>query len=259
MKDLFSVKEKTVVITGGSSGIGAMIANGFIQNGAKIYITSRKLGALEEQQKNLSSYGECISIQSDLSNSDGINQFYSEIQNHEEKIDVLINNAGTAWASSFDESPEKGWDKVMDINLKSVFFLTQKFLPLLKKSGSKNDPARVINIASINGLTHPLMPTYSYSSSKSALIHLTRHLGADLAKYNININAIAPGFFPSKMTSHIAENESLSAQVIDRIPIKRMGAPEDIAGTAIYLSSKASSWMCGETIVVDGGMVSASG
>ena len=147
----------------------------------------------------------------------------------------------------------------MDINLKSVFFLTQKFLPLLKKSGSKNDPARVINIASINGLTHPLMPTYSYSSSKSALIHLTRHLGADLAKYNININAIAPGFFPSKMTSHIAENESLSAQVIDRIPIKRMGAPEDIAGTAIYLSSKASSWMCGETIVVDGGMVSASG
>ena len=259
MKDLFSVKEKTVVITGGSSGIGAMIANGFIQNGAKIYITSRKIGALEEQQKNLSSYGECISIQSDLSNSDGIHQFYSEIKNREEKIDVLINNAGTAWASSFDEFPEKGWDKVMDINLKSVFFLTQKFLPLLKKSGSKNDPARVINIASINGLTHPLMPTYSYSSSKSALIHLTRHLGADLAKYNININAIAPGFFPSKMTSHIAENESLSAQVIDRIPIKRMGAPEDIAGTAIYLSSKASSWMCGETIVVDGGMVSASG
>jgi len=149
MKDLFSVKEKTVVITGGSSGIGAMIANGFIQNGAKIYITSRKAGALEEQQKNLSSYGECISIQSDLSNSDGINQFYSEIKNHEEKIDVLINNAGTAWASSFDEFPEKGWDKVMDINLKSVFFLTQKFLPLLKKSGSKNDPARVINIASI--------------------------------------------------------------------------------------------------------------
>jgi len=259
MKDLFSVKEKTVVITGGSSGIGAMIANGFIQNGAKIYITSRKVGALEEQQKNLSSYGECISIQSDLSNSDGINHFYSEIKNREEKIDVLINNAGTAWASSFDEFPEKGWDKVMDINLKSVFFLTQKFLPLLKKSGSKNDPARVINIASINGLTHPLMPTYSYSSSKSALIHLTRHLGADLAKYNININAIAPGFFPSKMTSHIAENESLSAQVIDRIPIKRMGAPEDIAGTAIYLSSKASSWMCGETIVVDGGMISASG
>lgn len=115
MKDLFSVKEKTVVITGGSSGIGAMIANGFIQNGAKIYITSRKLGALEEQQKNLSSYGECISIQSDLSNSDGINQFYSEIKNHEEKIDVLINNAGTVWASSFDEFPEKGWDKVMDI------------------------------------------------------------------------------------------------------------------------------------------------
>ena len=154
MKDLFSVKEKTVVITGGSSGIGAMIANGFIQNGAKIYITSRKAGALEEQQKNLSSYGECISIQSDLSNSDGINQFYSEIKNHEEKIDVLINNAGTAWASSFDEFPEKGWDKVMDINLKSVFFLTQKFLPLLKKSGSKNDPARVPP-ASINILLQP--------------------------------------------------------------------------------------------------------
>ena len=259
MHDLFKIKGKTAVITGGSSGIGAMIADGFVQNGAKIYICSRKKDALVEMSEKLSSLGECISIQSDLSNIDGINRLFKEIETREEKIDILINNAGTAWATPVDDFPEKGWDKVMDINLKSVFFLIQKFLPLLRRSGKKTDPARVVNIASINGITHPLLPTYSYSSSKSALIQLTRHLGADLAKDNININAIAPGYFPSKMTSHIASNEHLSAEVLKRIPIKRMGSPEDIAGTAIYLCSRASSWVCGQTIVVDGGMVSASG
>ena len=261
IQELFNVDGKTALITGGSRGIGEMIAAGFLANGVKVYITARKEAPLIEKAKELSDKfnGECIAIPCDLSNMEGIKKLASDYISYEDSLDILVNNAGAAWGEPYENFSEKGWDKVMDINLKSVFFLTQKLLPLLKKAGSKNDPARIINIASINGLTHPLMPTYSYSSSKSALIHLTRHLGADLAKYNININAIAPGFFPSKMTSHIAENESLSAQVIERIPIKRMGAPEDIAGTAIYLSSKASSWMCGETIVVDGGMVSASG
>ena len=259
MKNLFSIQGKTAIITGGSSGIGAMIAEAFVQNGVKTYITSRKADALKEKCGEFSLDGECIAIQSDLSDNDGINALYKEICSHESKIDILINNAGTAWASPFEDFPEKGWDKVMDINLKSPFFLTQKFLPLLKKSGKEDDPSRVINIASINGITHPLMPTYSYSSSKSALIHLTRHLGADMARNNINVNAIAPGFFPSKMTSHIANNEALSAEVIKKIPIKRMGSPEDIAGTAMYLCSRASSWVCGQTIVVDGGMIAASG
>ena len=225
MKDLFSVKEKNCCYNRWLKWNWCNDSQWVYSKWCKNIHHIKKIRSFgRTAKKSIFLWRMHLSIQSDLSNSDGINQFYSEIQNREEKIDVLINNAGTAWASSFDEFPEKGWDKVMDINLKSVFFLTQKFLPLLKKSGSKNDPARVINIASINGLTHPLMPTYSYSSSKSALIHLTRHLGADLAKYNININAIAPGFFPSKMTSHIAENESLSAQVIDGIPIKRMGS-----------------------------------
>ena len=138
-------------------------------------------------------------------------------------------------------------------------FVTSRHETFYLAAGNEDDPSRIINIASINGITHPLMPTYSYSSSKSALIHLTRHLGADLARNNINVNAIAPGFFPSKMTSHIAKNEALSAEVIKKIPIKRMGSPEDIAGTAMYLCSRASSWVCGQTIVVDGGMIAASG
>ena len=253
MKNLFSIEGKTAIITGGSSGIGAMIAEAFVQNGVKTYITSRKADALEEKRKEFSSNGKCIAIQSDLSDTDGINRLFEEIGSYESKIDILINNAGTAWASSFEDFPEKGWDKVMDINLKSPFFLTQKFLPLLKKSGKEDNPSRVINIASINGITHPLMPTYSYSSSKSALIHLTRHLGADMARYNINVNAIAPGFFPSKMTSHIAKNEALSSEVIKKIPIKRMGSPEDIAGTIDMLLNSEADFINCSIIYCDGG------
>jgi len=259
MGNLFSLSGKKAIITGGSSGIGAMIAKSFVQNGVKTYITSRKREALEEKAKEFSNYGECIALQSDLSSNKGILEFVRAISELESGIDILVNNAGTSWGASIEEFPEHGWDKVMDINLKSIFFLTQKLLPLLKISGTPEDPARVINIASINGITHPNMPTYSYSSSKAAVIQLTRHMGADLAKENININGIAPGYFPSKMTSHIEHDEKMTEFVLDRIPIRRMGKPEDIAGAAIYLSAIASSWVCGETIVVDGGMVAAAG
>lgn len=259
MNNLFSLNGKTAVITGGSSGIGAMIAKSFVENGVKTYITSRKQNALEEKAKEFSHYGECIALQSDLSSNKGIIEFVNTIGRLENSMDILVNNAGTSWSAPIVGFPEHGWDKVMDINLKSVFFLTQQLLPLLKSAGNKKDPSRVINIASINGITHPNMPTYSYSSSKAAVIHLTKHMGADLARENININGIAPGYFPSKMTSFIEHDEEMTRMVLNKIPIRRMGEPDDIAGAAIYLSSKASSWICGQTIVVDGGMVAAAG
>lgn len=259
MKNLFSLEGKIAIVTGGSSGIGAMIAESFVRNGVKTYITSRKEEVLQNTAREFSKFGECIAISADLSEREGILKFIKEINTIENKIDILINNAGTSWGASIEKFPEQGWDKVMDINLKSIFFLTQQCIPLLKLAGNKETPARVVNIASINGITHPNMPTYSYSSSKAAVIQLTRHMGADLAKDFININGIAPGYFPSKMTAFVEQDAEMQKMVLDKIPLGRMGKTEDIAGAAIYLCSEASSWICGQTIVVDGGMVAGAG
>ncbi len=258
MQDLFNVAGKTAVVTGGSSGIGAMMAKGLLFNGAKVYITARKLERLEAMAKELSEFGECVAIQADMSKVEGIEAFVAEVSKHETSIDILINNAGANWAAPIDQFPEKGWDKVMDINIKSIFFSTQKFLPLLKAAGSAEDPARVINIASINGIRNSGMPTYAYSASKSGVIHLTEHLATDLAFANINVNAIAPGLFPSDMTKQIVENDGMVNAAVKQIPRGRMGQPEDIAGTAIYLSSRASAWLTGKTIALDGGMISTA-
>mgnify|MGYP001818062989 FL=1 len=249
MKNLFDVSGKVAVVTGGSRGIGAMIARGFVENGVKVYITSRKEEELRAAEAELSSLGECVAIPSDLSTMDGVSAFAQEITEREGKLDILVNNAGASWGATLDEFPENGWDKIMDLNVKSLFFLTQKLLPSLRAAGSDEDPARVINIGSINGFTNPHMDNYSYSASKAAVHHLTRHLAADLAPEYINVNAIAPGFFPSKMTAHMLEDKALVA----KIPRGRMGNPEDAAGTAIYLCSRASAWVCGHTLALDGG------
>ena len=256
MKSLFDVQGKVAVVTGGSSGIGAMMARGLIENGAKVYITARKEERLMAKAAELSELGECIAIPADLSNVEGIEALVAAVSEREDKIDILINNAGANWSASIEDFPEKGWDKVMDINIKSIFFATQKFLPLLKASGSADEPARVINIASINGIRNSGMPTYAYTASKSGVINLTEHLATDLAPYNINVNAIAPGFFPSNMTKQIVENDGMTKTAISQIPRGRMGAPEDIAGTALFLCSRASSWMIGQALVLDGGMIS---
>ena len=256
MKSLFDVQGKVAVVTGGSSGIGAMMARGLIENGARVYITARKEERLMAKAAELSELGECIAIPADLSNVEGIEALVAAISEREDKIDILINNAGANWSASIEDFPEKGWDKVMDINIKSIFFATQKFLPLLKASGSADEPARVINIASINGIRNSGMPTYAYTASKSGVINLTEHLATDLAPYNINVNAIAPGFFPSNMTKQIVENDGMTKMAISQIPRGRMGAPEDIAGTALFLCSRASSWMIGQALVLDGGMIS---
>ena len=258
MKTLFDVAGKVAIVSGGSSGIGAMMARGFLENGAKVYITARKAERLMAMAEELSKFGECIAIPSDMSSVEGIASFVAEVSKHESKVDILINNAGASWSASIEDFPENGWDKVMDINIKSVFFTIQKFLPLLKAAGNSDQPARVINIASINGLRNSGMTTYSYTASKSGVILLTEHLATDLASQGINVNAIAPGFFPSNMTKHIVENDEMNDEALSKIPRGRMGKPEDIAGTAIFLCSPASSWITGETIVLDGGMVATA-
>ena len=259
MKNLFNVAGKIAVITGGSRGIGAMMAQGLLENGAKVYITARKEAELNAAQTTLGELGECIAICSDLSSHEGVIAFADEIKKREEKIDILINNAGASWGAKFEDFTEANWDKVMNLNTKSVFFLTQQLAPALKNSASDEDPARVINIASVNGFTHPGMNTYSYSSSKAAVIHLTKHLAVDLSSDNINVNAIAPGFFPSNMTAFMANDENVLAQLKTTIPRGRMGDAKDAAGAAIYLSSRATAWMTGHTLILDGGQVAAAG
>ncbi len=247
MKNLFDIAGKVAVVTGGSRGIGAMIARGFVENGAKTYICSRTIEQATETAETLSEYGDCIAFQADLSSLAGIEKFVGEISAREEKIDILVNNAGAVWAAPIDDFPESGWDKVMDINVKSVFFLTQKFLPLLRESSM----GRIINIASVDGLSVPQFETYSYSASKAAVIHMTHVLAKRLAKDNITVNAIAPGAFPSEMTKVVLARHK--QMMLDQVPLGRIGEPEDMAGAAIYLASRASAYVTGITLTVDGG------
>jgi 2-deoxy-D-gluconate 3-dehydrogenase len=257
MENLFSLAGKIAVVTGGSRGIGAMITRGYLKSGVKTYITSRKLDELQATAKELSAFGECIAIQSDLSTMAGVKAFADKIKAKEQQIHILVNNAGATWGAPIDEYPESGWDKVMDLNVKSVFFLTQQLLPALRAAGTHVDPARVINISSINGLANPTLPVYAYSASKAAVIHMTRHLAADLARDNINVNGIAPGFFHSKMTAGLLDQ--FEKQLLAKTPRGRLGEPEDMAGTAIYLASRASAWVVGHTVVLDGGVITAAG
>lgn len=262
--DLFSVKGKVVLVTGGSRGIGEMIAAGFLKNGAKVYISSRKADACAEAVERLKAYGPDVeAIPSDLSNMEGVEHLVSELSKREKRLDVLINNAGAAWGADLDDFPEKGWDKVMDVNVKGVFFLTQKCLPLMRAAASPASPARVINIGSIDGLHTPGMNNYSYSPSKAAVHHMTRVLGAQLVKENILMNAIAPGPFPTWMLStgvgFGGETENADWATVGKSnPSGRVGAPSDVAGLAIFLSSKASSYIVGQVIALDGGIVSTS-
>lgn len=252
---LFSLEDKVAIVTGGSRGIGKMIARGFVENGARTYITSRNGDDCQVAAEELSYYGRCIALPSDLSGVDGIENFGNAFCAKEEQLDILVNNAGATWGAPFEEYPVKGWDKVFDLNLKTVFFLTQRLYPLLRASASAGEPARVINIASINGLTHPHMDNYAYSASKAGVVHLTRHLAADFAADHVNANAIAPGFFPSKMTAHLGETLE---DVVSDIPCGRPGTPDDAAGAAIFLSARASAWITGITLPVDGGMIAAA-
>ena len=255
MKDLFNVEGKVALVTGGSRGIGAMIAEGFVKNGVKTYITSRKSEQCNNKADELSKFGECISIPADLTDMNEMDKLVNHINENEKQLNFLINNAGAAWGASFDEFPENGWDKVMDTNVKSVFFLTQKLAKILEQSGNNSDPSRVINVGSIDGIGIPRAETYSYPASKAAVHQLTRVLANRLAHRNININAIAPGPFQSNMMAHTLEE--YGEQIKSSVPRGRIGIPEDMAGTAIFLCSKASAYITGSIIHVDGGSLIA--
>ena len=262
MKNLFSIEGKVALVTGGSRGIGEMIAAGFLANGAKVYISSRKAEVCDETAKRLQEEygGECISIPADLSNLEGIKDLTQKLQ--EDKLDILVNNAGASWGEPIDEYSEKGWDKVMDTNVKGVFFLTQQLLPLLRSSGTAEDPSRVINIGSIDGIKTGLFDAFSYGPSKAALHHLTRVLAASLVRENIIVNAIAPGPFPTWMLSTgVGGGGDLDinwSEVGNSNPRGRVGTPEDIAGLSIFLCSRAGAYTVGETITCDGGAVASS-
>ena len=251
MKHLFDIKGKVAIVTGGSRGIGEMIATGYVENGAKVYITARKAEACDETAERLSKRGTCISLPHDLSTIAGVESFAKEISAREEKVDILVNNAGAAWGEPLDQYSESGWDKVFNINIKGPFFLIQKMLPLLRAAATYEDPARIINTASVNGIEPPILETYAYSSSKAGMIMLTRHLAGRLARENILVNAIAPGPFQSHMMA--ATLAEMGDQIKASNPRGRIGTPEDIAGVAIFLASRASAYTTGACIPCDGG------
>ena len=251
-KDLFSLEGRVALVTGGSRGIGKMIAAGYLAQGAKVYISSRKPGACDETAAELSAGGgTCISLPQDVSTVEGCKALAARFAEHETKLDILVNNAGAAWGAPFDEFPESGWDKVMDLNVKSPFFLTQALAGPLRAAASFEQPAKVINIASIDGIRPNPMETYSYHASKAGLIHLTRRMAATLIRDNIVVTAIAPGAFASEMNRDARDHGDEIAQ---RIPSRRIGRDEDMQGVAIYLASRAGDYAVGITIAVDGGI-----
>lgn len=259
INNLFDVSNKIAIVTGGSRGIGEMIAAGFLANGVKVYITARKAPALIEKAKELSEkYNiECIALPCDLSTLEGIDSFVSLINEKEDGIDYLINNAGAAWGEPFESFSETGWDKVMDLNVKSIFYLTQKLTPILAKQASAEDPARVINIGSIDGLNVPALESYAYGTSKAAVHHLTRVQARRLVGENILVNAIAPGPYESMMLG-AAVNHDYSL-IESRNPRKRIGSPEDMAGLVLFLCSRAGAYTVGAVIPSDGGLVGTAG
>ena len=251
MKNLFSLAGRTAIVTGGSRGIGKMIAQGFLEQGAKVYITARKAAVCEETAKELSEYGECISLPNDLGTVAGCRHFANQVAERESAIDILVNNAGAAWGAPFKEYPESGWDKTMDLNVKSLFFLTQSMHDPLKAAARADKPAKVINIASIDGVKINPWETYAYQASKAAVIHLTRRMAARLIEDNICVSGIAPGAFASEMNKATRDAPDAVAKMI---PAKRVGEPEDMAGIAVYLASRAGDYVVGDTLAVDGGV-----
>jgi NAD(P)-dependent dehydrogenase (short-subunit alcohol dehydrogenase family) len=255
MKDLFSLAGRTALITGGSRGIGKMIARGFIAQGAKVYISARKAPACIETAEELSRDGVCIPLPQDVSTVEGAKALAAAYATHEPKLDILVNNAGAAWGAAFDEFPESGWDKVMDLNVKSPFFLTQALHGALKAAASAEKPSKVINITSIDGQRPNPMETYSYHASKAGLIHLTRRMAAQLIADHIVVTSLAPGAFASDMNRAARDH---GEEISKHIPSGRIGADEDMAGAAIFLASRAGDYVVGSTLTVDGGVAFAN-
>jgi NAD(P)-dependent dehydrogenase (short-subunit alcohol dehydrogenase family) len=251
--DLFDLTGKTAVVTGGTRGIGLMISRGLLQAGAKmVYISSRKAEGCADAERELSAFGQVAAIQADLSAEAECLRLARQVGDREQALHILVNNAGATWGAPLEEFPASAWDKVLDLNLKSPFYLTRAFLPLLEAAGTHDDPARVINIGSIDGLHVPTLPTYSYSASKAALHQMTRVLAKELGPRHVTVNAIAPGPFESKMMAYTLR--TVGDQIAEAAPLRRIGRPDDMAGAAVFLSSRAGAYVTGAVLPVDGGI-----
>lgn len=250
IKDLFRLDGKVALVTGGQRGIGAMITQGLIESGAKVYISARSADVCESFAKEMNALGqgECIALPADLSKLENIEALVQELSSRETQLDILINNAGVSWGAPLGQYPEKGWDKVMDLNVKSPFFLTQSLLPLLKAGATQEDPSRVIMISSVAAVSANSISAYAYGPSKAAIAQLGKVLAKDLVKENILVNSIAPGIFESKMTASFDLDAAAKMT-----PVGRIGRPEDIAGIVIYLCSRAGGFMVGNYLPLDGG------
>jgi NAD(P)-dependent dehydrogenase (short-subunit alcohol dehydrogenase family) len=252
---LFDLAGKVAVVTGGTRGIGLMIARGLLQAGASVYISSRKPEAGDDAAAELSAHGRVVPVPADLASEQECARLAAEVSRTEERVHVLVNNAGATWGAPLEEFPASAWDRALDLNLKAPFYLTRAFLPLLQAAGTADDPARVINIGSIDGLRVPDFPTYSYSASKAGLHQLTRVLARELGPRHITVNAVAPGPFESKMMA--ATLAASGDEIAAAAPLGRIGRPDDMAGVAVFLSSRAGAYVTGAVIPVDGGIWAA--
>ena len=258
IQDLFTLEGKTAVVTGGSRGIGEMIAEGFVDAGASVIITARKAEALEATAARLNEKGgDVTAIPGDLSTPEGITAFADAVKGQVDSLDILVNNAGAAWGAAFGEYPVEGWDKVMNVNVRSVYYLTEALADQLRAAGTADDPARVINVGSVDGLRACDAEHFAYSTSKAAVHHLTRQLARRLRNDNVVVNAIAPGPFESKMMAFALKDEESRAAVAAEVPVGRIGHPDDMAGLTIFLSSKAGAYLTGVTIPIGGGIATA--
>ena len=250
---LFGVRDKVALVTGGTRGIGLMIAEGLVRSGARVYVASRKRDACEETEQHLSQFGYCRALPSDISNIKGCHELADTLRTHEDQLHILVNNAGVTWSMDIDEFTEKAWDKIMDLDAKSPFFLAQALLPELRRAATPENRASIINITSVNGLKPGGLRNYSYVVAKAGLGQLSAQMARDLMADHINVNAIAPGPFKSKMTAPMFATEEQDRQATASFPMKRWGSMEDIAGLTIFLASKAGAYVTGMTIPCDGG------
>ena len=254
MAELFDLSGRIALVTGGSKGIGRMIADGLVRRGVRVYITARHGDVCRQTAAELSAFGECIAIPNDLSTLAGVHELAGELKQRETKLDILVNNAGTGWVAGFEAFPEKGWDKTFNVDLKAAFFLIQQLVPLLRAAARKDRPAKIINISSVDAVCVSSDDSYSYSAAKAGLNHLTRHLAKDLAKDHIHANSISPGAFATDMNILAREHPEV---IEEHVPAGRIGGPDDIAGTVVYMASRAGDYLVGVNLTVDGGFTYA--
>jgi NAD(P)-dependent dehydrogenase (short-subunit alcohol dehydrogenase family) len=258
MADLFDISGKTALVTGGSRGIGFMIAQGLLDAGVRVFISSRKAEELEAAAEKLRQSGECQAIPADLSSPEGARALGEAVRSRTDELSILVNNAGASWGAPLEEFPASGWDRVMHTNVEGVFHLTVSLLPALRAAATEEDPARVVNIGSVDGIRPPSMESYSYGASKAAVHMLTRHLAKRLATEHITVNAIAPGPFESKMMAFMLADEESRRAVEAMVPLGRIGRPDDAAGLTIFLCSRAGSYLTGAVVPLDGGITASA-